>query len=75
VFLYGEGSVPFRHMPAPVIRVSAKDGKECWAYQFPMDLWRDAVRRVMADMRAGKLPDAAAGGLLEMIAEAVSDEY
>ena len=72
--LHGEEGVPFGHLPSPLIRVTANDGKECWGYQFPMNLWRDAVRRVMPDMRAGKLPDAAAGGLLEMIAEAVSDE-
>jgi hypothetical protein len=28
----------------------------------------------MSDMREGKLPDPAAGGLLELIAEAVSDD-
>lgn len=73
MFMHGEG-MPFRHVPAPVIRVSARSEDECWMYQFPVPLWKDAVRRVMSDMREGKLPDLAAGGLLELIAEAVSDD-
>lgn len=55
------------------MRVVATDGKETWIYQFPEGLWTTAVRRVMEDMKAHKLPDSAAGGLLEMIAEGVSD--
>lgn len=74
MFLHGEGGLPFRHLPTPLIRVSARTEDECWMYQFPLSLWRDAVRRVMSDMRAGKLPDLAAGGLLELIAEAVSND-
>lgn len=74
LYLHGEEGLPFRHLPHPVIRVTARTEEECWIYQFPMNLWRDAVRRVMNDMRDGKLPDLAAGGLLELIAEAVGDD-
>ncbi len=74
MFLHGKGGMPIRHLPDPVIRVTARSEEECWMYQFPRNMWREAVRRVMSDMREGKLPDPAAGGLLELIAEAVSDD-
>lgn len=57
-----------------VIRVGASDGCETWMYQFPAGMWREAVRRIMADTTAGSVPDAAAGGLIEMIAEGVADD-
>ena len=53
------------------MRVSATDGKETWVYQFPAPLWRKAVKRVMQDTREAKLPEEAAGGILELIAEGV----
>ena len=56
-----------------VIRVAASDGDETWMYQFPTGMWRDAVRRIMADASGGVVPDVAAGGLIEMIAEGVAD--
>jgi len=55
------------------MRVSASDGKETWVYQFPEPLWRTAVKRIMQDMREAKLPEEAAGGILEMITEGVVD--
>jgi hypothetical protein len=54
-----------------MMRVSASDGKETWVYQFPEPLWRTAVKRIMQDMREAKLPEEAAGGILEMITEGV----
>jgi hypothetical protein len=56
-----------------MMRVSASDGKETWVYQFPEPLWRKAVKRIMQDMREAKLPEEAAGGILEMITEGVVD--
>jgi hypothetical protein len=55
------------------MRVAASDGKETWIYQFPEPLWRDAVRRIMDDVKKDKLPDTAAGGMLEMIAAGIAD--
>lgn len=55
------------------MRVAASDGVETWVYQFPEALWKDAVQRIMFDMKAEKLPDAAAGGMLELIAEGIAD--
>lgn len=56
-----------------VMRVAASDGEQTWVYQFPDTLWKAAVNRIMADAKQDKLPDVAAGGLLEMIAEGVAD--
>lgn len=56
------------------MRVSATDGKQTWAYQFPHLLWRRAVKRIMQDMREAKLPEDAAAGILELIAEGVADD-
>lgn len=56
-----------------VMRVVATDGNETWVYQFPEPLWREAIARIMDDAKQDKLPDLAAGGLLEMIAEGVAD--
>ena len=72
--MHGAGGLPGRQVPQTVLRLKAKGFGHTWLYQFPHDQWRDAVRRIMADMRSGKLPDAAAGGLLEMIAEGVNDD-
>lgn len=55
------------------IRVTAATPEEAWVYQFPPEKWTDAVRRIMADTRKGKIPDEAAGGLLELIAEEVEE--
>jgi len=55
------------------MRVSASDGTETWVYQFPEPMWRTAVKRIMQDMREAKLPEEAAGGILEMITEGVVD--
>lgn len=55
------------------MRVAASDGEQTWVYQFPDTLWKAAVNRIMADAKQDKLPDVAAGGLLEMIAEGVAD--
>lgn len=57
-----------------IVRVTASGGGHTWVYQFPPGLWRSAVKRIMDDMRAGALPDGAAGGLLEMIAEEIDDD-
>ena len=54
------------------MRVAATDGTETWIYQFPEELWKDAVQRIMFDMKAEKLPDSAAGGMLELIAEGIA---
>ena len=56
------------------MRVSATDGKQTWVYQFPHLLWRRAVKRIMQDMREAKLPEEAAGGILELIAEGVAND-
>lgn len=56
------------------MRVRATDGNQTWMYQFPYAEWRTAVRRVMQDMREAKLPELAAGGILELIAEGVRDD-
>lgn len=56
-----------------IMRVAATDGKHTWVYQFPHQLWRKAVKRVMQDTREAKLPEEAAGGILEMIAESAAD--
>lgn len=55
------------------MRVAASDGEQTWVYQFPDALWKVAVNRIMADAKQEKLPNVAAGGLLEMIAEGVAD--
>lgn len=54
------------------MRVSATDGNQTWVYQFPHLLWRRAVKRIMQDMREAKLPEDAAAGILELIAEGVA---
>lgn len=56
-----------------IMRVTATDGHETWIYQFPEPLWKDAVKRIMDDVKKDKLPDLAAGGMLEMIAEGIAD--
>ena len=56
------------------MRVSATDGRQTWMYQFHAGLWRQAVKRIMQDMREAKLPEDAAGGILELIAEGVADD-
>jgi hypothetical protein len=56
------------------MRVRATDGRQTWVYQFPHILWRRAVKRIMQDMREAKLPEDAAAGMLEMIAEGVADD-
>lgn len=56
-------------LPEVKIRVTASTPGESWVYQFPPEEWTGAVRRIMADTRDGKIPDEAAGGLLELIAE------
>lgn len=61
-------------VPGAIVRVTARGHGHTWVYQFPPSLWRAAVKRIMDDMRAGALPDEAAGGLLEMIAEGVNDD-
>jgi hypothetical protein len=63
-----------RKLSGSIVRVTASGDGHTWIYQFPPSLWRAAVKRVMEDMRAGSLPDKAAGGLLEMIAEGVNDD-
>jgi len=57
-----------------LMRVAATDGTETWIYQFPDHLWKKAVRRIMADAKEQKLPDEAAGGMLEMIAEGIDGD-
>jgi hypothetical protein len=61
-------------VPRTVIRLTANGLGQTWIYQFPPDEWRTVVRKIMADTRAGGLPESAAGGLLELIAEGVSDD-
>ena len=56
-----------------VMRVAASDGEETWVYQFPETLWKQAVQRIMEDSKAEKLPEEAAGGMLEMIAEGIAN--
>lgn len=55
------------------MRVAATNGDETWLYQFPEPLWKDAVKRIMSDMKAKKIPEEAAGGMLELIAEGIAD--
>jgi hypothetical protein len=57
-----------------LMRVAATDGTHTWIYQFPDHQWKTAVRRIMADAKEHKLPDEAAGGILEMIAEGIDDD-
>lgn len=57
-----------------VIRLTASSEGEAWIYQYPPGEWRAAVKRIMQDTRDGKIPDIAAGGLLEMIAGGVDDD-
>lgn len=66
--------MPERKVPSSIIRLTAQGFGQTWVYQFPPSLWRKAVRKIMADMRDGALPDVAAGGLLELIAEGVDDD-
>jgi hypothetical protein len=54
----------------PVMRLTASDGSETWVYQYPKYMWKDTVRRIMADVRDGKLPSSAAEGLLGLMEEA-----
>lgn len=56
-----------------VMRVAATDGKETWVYQFPEHLWISAVQRITADRDMERLPEEAAGGMLEMIAEGIAN--
>ena len=72
--LHGEGGVPRRQVSSTVINLTASGFGETWLYTFPPSEWRAAVQRIMADMRSGSLPDVAAGGLLELIAEAGYDD-
>lgn len=70
------GGLPRRTVQTKtLIRLTAFSEDEAWVYQFPPAEWPDAVRRIMSDCKREKLPDEAAGGLLELIAEGVSDEY
>lgn len=62
------------NMPETLIRLKAEGFGQTWIYQFPPSLWRDAVKKIMADMRQGMLPDVAAGGLLELISEGLGDD-
>ena len=57
-----------------MIRLTASSDGEAWVYQYPPDEWRRAVKRIMQDTREGKIPEMAAGGLLELIAGGVDDE-
>ena len=52
------------------MRLTASDGSETWVYQYPKYMWKDTVRRIMADVRDGKLPSSAAEGLLGLMEEA-----
>lgn len=72
--LHGEGGMSRRKVSGTIVRVTANGYGHTWVYQFPPSLWRTAVKRIMEDMRRGSLPDEAAGGLLEMIAEGVNDD-
>lgn len=69
------GGLPGRAVQRTVIRLTALSDDEAWVYQFPPAEWPDAVRRIMGDVKQGKLPDEAAGGLLELIAEGVGNEH
>jgi len=72
--LHGEGGLPRWTMPKTIVRVKAQGLGHTWIYQFPPSQWRTAVKKIMADARAGSLPDEAAGGLLELIAEGIDDD-
>jgi hypothetical protein len=71
--LHGEGGMPRWQVSRTLIRVTARGRGHTWIYQFPPTHWQAAVKKIMADLRAGSLPDDAAGGLLELIAEGVDD--
>jgi hypothetical protein len=66
--------MPRWKVPETIVRVTAQGFGETWVYQFPPDDWRDAVKKIMEDMRKGAIPDEAAGGLLELIAEGVKHD-
>jgi len=56
-----------------LMRVTATDGDEWWVYQYDPDDWRRAVRQVLGDQKAKKLPGMAAAGLIRIIVEESDD--
>lgn len=73
----GDVCMPRWEMPRnqTVVRITAVGDDEAWCYTFPPELWRVAVKRIIADMRKEKLPEAAASGLVSMIAEGMSHAH
>lgn len=74
---WGEVCMPRWEMPGTrtVIRITAIGDNEAWCYSFPPELWRVAVKRIMADMRDEKVPEAAASGLVSMIAQGMTHAH
>lgn len=60
-----------------LVRISAYGSKEAWVYHYPPGLWQKAIRRILWDLKHGKLPETAAIGLIQMVAsgaEMTSDD-
>lgn len=60
--------VPRWQMSETLVRLTAYGEGETWVYQYPPELWRVAVKRIMSDLARDKIPEAAASGLVSMIA-------
>lgn len=67
-----EEGVPRWQMSDTLVRVSAIGDGQTWVYQYPPALWRQAVKRIMEDVRTQKLPDLAAIGLLQVVVNGVT---
>ena len=61
--------------PETHIRLTAFGDGEAWVYQYPPSLWRVAVKRIMDDFRREKIPEAAASGLVSMIASGAPNAH
>ena len=60
-----------------LVRVSAYGPTEAWVYTYRPDDWPRAVKRILFDLRKERLPETAAIGLVQMVAngaEMTSDD-
>jgi hypothetical protein len=78
---YQGGSMHMRNLPRwevqpeTLIRLTAFGEGEAWVYQYHPSLWRVAVKRIMDDFRREKIPEAAASGLVSMIASGATHAH
>lgn len=56
-----------------VVRVVAHKKGMAWLYQYPPHLWAEAVERIMADLREGKIPEVAARGLVRAVSDVAAE--